>query len=108
MGFPRGSVVKNPPANAGYVGSTPGSEKIPRGRKWQPTPEKSHGQWSLAGYSPWGGKRVERDVVTKHQNLVNKVLLREGMAPHSSILDWRIPWTEKPGGPQPIGLQSWT
>jgi len=22
----------------------------------------------------------------------------EGMATHSSILDWRIPWTEEPGG----------
>ena len=24
--------------------------------------------------------------------------LEEGMATHSSILTWRIPWTEKPGG----------
>ena len=24
--------------------------------------------------------------------------LEEGMATHSSILAWRIPWTEKPGG----------
>ena len=28
--------------------------------------------------------------------------LEEGMATHSSILAWRIPWTEEPG--QPIGL----
>ena len=28
------------------------------------------------------------------------------MATHSSILAWRIPWTEEPGGLQPIGLQS--
>ena len=25
------------------------------------------------------------------------------MATHSSILTWRIPWTEEPGGPQSIG-----
>ena len=25
--------------------------------------------------------------------------LEEGMATHSSILAWRIPWTEEPGGP---------
>ena len=25
------------------------------------------------------------------------------MAPHSSILAWRIPWTEEPGGPQSLG-----
>ena len=24
--------------------------------------------------------------------------LEEGMAPHSSTLAWRIPWTEEPGG----------
>ena len=28
--------------------------------------------------------------------------LEKGMATHSSILDWEIPWTEEPGG-----LQSW-
>ena len=27
------------------------------------------------------------------------------MAPHSSILAWRIPWTEEPGGLQSMGLQ---
>ena len=31
--------------------------------------------------------------------------LQEGMATHSSILIWRIPWTEEPGGLQSIGLQ---
>ena len=32
----------------------------------------------------------------------------EGTATHSSILVWRIPWTEKPGKLQSIGLQSQT
>ena len=27
---------------------------------------------------------------------------------HSSILAWRFPWTEEPGGLQSMGLQSWT
>ena len=31
--------------------------------------------------------------------------LEEGMATHSSILAWRIPWTEKPGSLQPKGSQ---
>ena len=31
--------------------------------------------------------------------------LEEGMATHSSILAWRIPWTEEPGGLQPVGSQ---
>ena len=30
--------------------------------------------------------------------------LEEGMATHSSILAWRIPWTEEPGGVQSMGL----
>ena len=29
--------------------------------------------------------------------------LEEGMAAHSSILAWRIPWTEEPGGLQFMG-----
>ena len=29
--------------------------------------------------------------------------LEEGMATHSSILAWRIPWTEEPGGLHPWG-----
>ena len=32
-------------------------------------------------------------------------LLEEGMATHSSILAWRIPWTEEPGGLQSAGSQ---
>ena len=31
--------------------------------------------------------------------------LEEGMATHSSILIWRIPWTEEPGGLQFMGSQ---
>ena len=35
--------------------------------------------------------------------------LEEGMATHSSVLAWRIPWTEEPGELQSVGLQkSWT
>ena len=29
--------------------------------------------------------------------------LEEGMATHSSILAWRVPWTEEPGGLWPMG-----
>ena len=34
--------------------------------------------------------------------------LEKGMATYSSILAWRIPWTEKPGRLQSMGSQSWT
>ena len=32
-------------------------------------------------------------------------LLEEGMTTHSTILSWRIPWTEEPGELQSLGLQ---
>ena len=38
---------------------------------------------------------------TQVQSLGWKDLLEEGMATHSSILAWRIPWTEEPGGYSP-------
>ena len=42
---------------------------------------------------------------TRVQSLGWKDLLEEGMATHSSILAWRIPWTEDPGGLQFMGSQ---
>ena len=38
--------------------------------------------------------------------LIQEDTLEEGMATHSSILVWRIPWTEKPSRLQSIGSQS--
>ena len=32
-------------------------------------------------------------------------LLQEGMAIRCSVLAWRVPWTEQPGGPQSMGSQ---
>ena len=50
--------MKNLPA----MQVSPGSGRFPESRKWQPTPVFSpgefHGQKSLAGYSPWGGKEL--------------------------------------------------
>ena len=34
--------------------------------------------------------------------------LEKGMATHSSIVAWEMPWTEEPGGLQSMGSQSWT
>ena len=36
---------------------------------------------------------------------LGEVPLEVRMATHSSILAWRIPWTEEPGGLQPMGLK---
>ena len=42
---------------------------------------------------------------TQVQSLGQEDPLEEGMASHSSILAWEIPWTEKPGRLQSVGLQ---
>jgi len=39
------------------------------------------------------------------QSLGREDPLEKGMAIHSSILGWRIPWTEEPGGLQSMGSQ---
>ena len=40
------------------------------------------------------------------QSLSQEDPLEKGMATHSSILAWRIPWAEEPGGLQSTGLQT--
>ena len=66
-------MVKNPPANAGDAGLIPGSGRSCEERNGNLLlpgklfPRKSHEQRILAGYSPWGHKRVGHDLVTKQQ-----------------------------------------
>ena len=73
-GLPCGSVVKNPPAmleTRRRRGSYPWVGKILWRRKWQPTPVflpgKSHGQRSLAGYSPWVTKELDTTKKQQHK-----------------------------------------
>ena len=72
---------------------------------------------------PFLGKRVSADITkgaslvvqqvknlpvmqeTRVRSLGGEDPPEEGMATHSSILAWRIPWTEEPGGLQSMGLQ---
>ena len=63
---PGGSVGKEPACQwrrHKRRGFNPRIRKIPRRRKWQPTPVflpgKFHGQRSLAGYRPWGHKQLD-------------------------------------------------
>ena len=42
---------------------------------------------------------------TQVQSLAWEDSLEEGMAAHSSMVAWRIPWTEEPGGLQSLGSQ---
>ena len=67
------------------MGFDPRVRKIPWRRKWQPTPVflagKSHGQRSLAGYSPWQAMCKESDTTEQLDN--NKQLVKE--TPESSL-----------------------
>ena len=69
-GFPGGSVVKNPPANAGDVDSIPGSGRPPGAGKGNPLQYSCLGnptdQRSLAGCSPWG-QRVRHNGPAEHK-----------------------------------------
>ena len=66
-GIPGGTLINNPPVNAGDSRDSGLVGKIPWGRKWQPTPVflpgKCHGQRSLVGYSPLGPKESD---MTEH------------------------------------------
>ena len=59
---------------------------------------------------PYGASLVSQTVKnlcamreTWVRNLSWEDPLEESMATHSNILAWRIPWTEEPGGLQPVG-----
>ena len=62
-GLPYSSYSKESACSAGDLGSFPESGRFPWRRKWLPTPvflpEKSHGQRSLVGYSPWDCKESD-------------------------------------------------
>ena len=70
MGFRGGSVGKEPACNAGDAGdvsSLPGLGRSPGGEHGNPVQysclENPHGQRSLAGYSPWNLKELDRTEV---------------------------------------------
>ena len=50
-----------------------------------------------------------KNLAAKQENWVHSLgwedPLKQGMAAHSSILAWRIPWMEEPDGLQSMGLQ---
>ena len=76
-------------------------------RQWHPTPvllpEKSHGRRSLVGCSPWG-RWVRHDWATSLSLFTFHFhALEKEMATHSSVLAWRIPGTEEPGGLPSMG-----
>ena len=59
----------------------------------------------LQGFSDGSNDSLPTMQETQIQSLGWEDLLEKEMAPHSSILAWRIPWTEEPAGLQSTGLQ---
>ena len=58
-------------------------------------------------YIYWDMKIIFKRIFVWVDNLVDMLLdffCGEAMAPHSSTLVWKIPWTEEPGGLQSMGL----
>ena len=53
---------------------------------------------------PGGSEMVKNLPVMQVQSLGRKDPLEKGMATHSSILAWRIRWTEEPGGATVSGV----
>ena len=95
-------VVKNPPANAGGLrdmGLIPGLERSPGGGHGNPL------QYSWASLVALLVKNLPSMQETWVWSLGWKDPLEEGMAPHISVLAWRIPWTEEPGGLETRGSQ---
>ena len=102
-GHPKWLNCKEPSCQCSWYGFNLWVGKIPWRRKWQPTPVflpgESHGQKSLAGYSPWGRKESDTTEQLTH------TLLEKEMATHPNILAWEVPHTEESGGLQPMGPQ---
>ena len=75
------------------------------------------GLWVLHWMRPMQGRRASQvvlvvknlpansgDIETRVRSLGQEDPLEKEMATHRSILGWRIPWTEEPGGLQSVGL----
>ena len=77
----------------------------PWGHKESDTTERLN-SWGFPGCS--GGRQSACNAETQVRSLSRADLLEKGVVTYSSILAWRILWTEEPGGLQSMELQRWT
>ena len=99
LGFPGSSIGKESNSNARDPGLIPGSRR-------------STGEGIGYAFHYSSGSPVVQPVKNMPtmpeawvQSQGWKDLLEKGMATHSSILAWRIPWTDESGGLQSMGSQ---
>ena len=92
FGFPGSSAGKESTLNVGDPGSISGSRRSPGEGTGYPL------QYSWASLVAQKVKNLPAMWTTWVRSLGWEDPLEEGMATHSCILAWRIPWTEEPGG----------
>ena len=87
------------PSAPSFIDSISRSGCHPMGLQLSPTPTNNWAsQVALAVKNPPANTGDKRGMGQENP-------LEEGMATHSSVLAWRNPWMEEPGGLQSIGLQ---
>ena len=96
-GFPDSSVGKESACNTGDPSSIPGSGRSPGEGIGYPL------QYSWASLVAQLVKNLPAMRETLVRSLGWEDPLEKGMATHSSILAWRIPWTGEPAGLQSMG-----
>ena len=99
LGFPDSSAGKESICNTGNPGSIPGSGRSTGEGIGYPL------QHSWASFVAELVKDLPAMQETWVQSLGWEDPLEKGKATHSSILAWRITWTEEPGRLQSMGLQ---
>ena len=73
--------------------------------KWEENPKKRGYMYTWVSLMAQLVKNLPAMRETRVQSLGWEDPLEKEMATHSSILAWRIQWTEEPGGLQSMGLQ---
>ena len=99
MGFPGSSTSKQSTFNTGDPASIPGVGRSPGEGIGYPL----QGSWASLMAQMVNNLPAMQE--TWVRSLGWEYPLEEGMATHSIILAWRIPWTEEPGGLQSVGSQ---
>ena len=62
--------------------------------------------WKMSVFIPIPKKGNAKECSNYHTiSLISHTSTEKAMAPHSSILAWKIPWMEEPGGLQSVGSQ---
>ena len=106
IGFSGGLDGKESACNAGDTGSIPGSGRSPGEENGNPLQYSclenpmGRGVWQATVLGVAKSWTQLSDHTHTHTHT-----LEEGMATHSSVLAWQIPWTGEPGGLQSIVMQ---